>query len=133
MTNKEKRPDCEWFMLKENSWNTGECQTDGHYLCSNCKCIASFEDMELSDNRIRYYPNEEKEAQAIYDTRDFVFSRYPFAQVLPNYLFNIIVGYFIEDASTGEALSTKSINQDTPAAAWASAAELIKEQENKKR
>ena len=82
MNNKEKRPDCEWFMLKKNTWDTGSCQTDGHYMCANCKCIASFEDMELSDNRMRYYPEQEKEANLLEEAMSVVLSRHPNAGIL---------------------------------------------------
>lgn len=57
----EERPDCAEFELKEYPHQCGDCQTDGHYLCINCKHIASFEDMELSDNRERYYPKQYKQ------------------------------------------------------------------------
>ena len=57
----EIRTDCDEFELKKHSWENGMCQTDGHYLCSNCKHIAPFEDMELSDNRERYYHKQYKE------------------------------------------------------------------------
>jgi len=59
--NMEIRPDCDEFELKTHGWQNGMCQTDGHYLCGNCKHIAPFEDMELSDNMERYYPHEYKE------------------------------------------------------------------------
>ena len=36
-----------------------QTDTDGHYLCVGCKRIASFEDMEVGDNRLRYYPKQE--------------------------------------------------------------------------
>ena len=60
--NKEIRPDCKDFELKRWPHDCGDCQTDGHYLCGNCQHIASFESMELSDNRMRYYETQEKEA-----------------------------------------------------------------------
>lgn len=56
----ERREDCEEFEMKRNEYSRGQCQTDGHYLCSNCIHIASFRDMELSDNRESYYPKDEK-------------------------------------------------------------------------
>jgi hypothetical protein len=58
----ELRTDCSSFELKDNPNDCGDCQTDGHFLCSNCKHIASFKKMELSDNRMRYYDKEEKES-----------------------------------------------------------------------
>ena len=62
MKNIEKRTDCPEFEMKRWSHDCGDCQTDGHYLCSGCKHIASFEDMELSDNRMKYYDKEEKKS-----------------------------------------------------------------------
>lgn len=56
----ERRVDCEEFEMKQNEYSLGQCQTDGHYLCSNCIHIASFRDMELSDNWESYYPKDEK-------------------------------------------------------------------------
>lgn len=67
----ESRGDCSEFELKEGPQQCGDCQTDGHYLCINCKHIASFEDMELSDNRERYYPKKYKEElQKVVGTMD---------------------------------------------------------------
>jgi len=54
----ETRPDCEAFEAKEWSDDCGDCQTDGHYLCSGCKNIAPFEEMEYYDNRKRYYSQQ---------------------------------------------------------------------------
>lgn len=59
--NIEHRPDCEEFQPKRWAHDCKDCQTDGHYLCSGCRNIASFEDMELYDNLMRYYPNQQKE------------------------------------------------------------------------
>lgn len=56
----EIRTDCECFEAKPYEWSCGDCQTDGHYLCVGCRHIASFNDMELFDNRMRYYPEQEK-------------------------------------------------------------------------
>ncbi len=50
------RPDCEAFELKQFPEQRGECQTDGHFLCKNCKHIAPAEEMEYSDNVERFYP-----------------------------------------------------------------------------
>jgi len=58
----EKRTDCDCFEMKRWEHDCGDCQTDGHYLCAGCKHIAPFEEMELSDNRMRYYENQEKES-----------------------------------------------------------------------
>ncbi len=57
----EVRPDCEYFTPKDHAWQTGDCQTDGHYLCVGCKRISPFEDMEEWDNKMRYYPELQKE------------------------------------------------------------------------
>lgn len=57
----EKRTDCEYFEPKSNPNDCGSCQTDGHYLCSGCMHIAPFEQMDLADLRMGYYPNQEKE------------------------------------------------------------------------
>ncbi len=59
----ERRTDCESFESKEYpDHNTCSfCQTDGHYLCSGCRHIAPFEYMDESDNRMRYYPKQEKQ------------------------------------------------------------------------
>jgi hypothetical protein len=53
---KEVRPDCESFELKKYPEQTGDCQTDGHYLCKNCRHIADPDSMEEGDNVHRYYP-----------------------------------------------------------------------------
>jgi hypothetical protein len=57
----KSRHDCEHFEIKTNNHQTGDCQTDGHYLCGNCKRIAPLFLMEESDNMMRYYPEEYKE------------------------------------------------------------------------
>lgn len=57
----EHRKDCEYFEPKRWANDCRDCQTDGHYLCSGCRHIASFDEMELGDNRMRYYPRQEKE------------------------------------------------------------------------
>jgi len=57
----EVRKDCEFFEMKRWPHDCGDCQTDGHYLCGGCSNIAPFEEMELSDNRMRYYENQEKQ------------------------------------------------------------------------
>lgn len=54
----ENRPDCEDFKPKRFGGDCGDCQTDGHYLCVGCRHIAPFEDMELYDNMLRYYPKD---------------------------------------------------------------------------
>ena len=59
----DHRHDCESFEPKRWPHDCKDCQTDGHYLCSGCRHIASFDDMELSDNRMRYYPKEEKQRE----------------------------------------------------------------------
>lgn len=61
--NIEVRTDCEYFEAKEHPNQCGSCQTDGHYLCIGCRHIASFEDMELSDNRMGYYSKQEMAAE----------------------------------------------------------------------
>jgi len=61
----ECRTDCDSFEAKQFPGQCGSCQTDGHYLCPGCRWMASFEDMDLSDNRERYYPTQEKERRAI--------------------------------------------------------------------
>ncbi len=61
----EKRPDCAEFELKEYGNQCGDCQTDGHYLCINCKHIACFEEMEIGDNCMRYYPKRYAEQERI--------------------------------------------------------------------
>lgn len=58
---REIRNDCDSFEIKQYHNDCGDCQTDGHFLCGNCRHIADFEDMEISDNRERYYPKEYKE------------------------------------------------------------------------
>lgn len=58
----EKRTDCEDFEAKRWPHDCGDCQTDGHYLCAGCQHIASFDEMELSDNRERYYSDQEKKS-----------------------------------------------------------------------
>ena len=60
----ERRPDCSDFEPKEAPHQCGLCQTDGHYLCAGCRHIASFEDMELADNRSRYYPAQQRIREA---------------------------------------------------------------------
>ena len=57
----QRRDDCEDFEPKPYPHSCGRCQTDGHYLCIGCKHIASFEDMEVSDNRLTYYYKLEQE------------------------------------------------------------------------
>lgn len=57
----EIRTDCKFFEAKRWEHDCGDCQTDGHYLCIGCQNIAPFEEMELSDNRMRYYEKQEKE------------------------------------------------------------------------
>ncbi len=57
----ERRTDCEDFEPKRWPHDCGDCQTDGHYLCAGCKHIAPFEEMELADTRMGYYPKQEKE------------------------------------------------------------------------
>lgn len=52
----EVRQDCECFAPKRYDNDSGNCQTDGHYLCAGCRHIADFDEMELSDNKERYYP-----------------------------------------------------------------------------
>lgn len=65
----ENRTDCDSFEVKQHKHQRGDCQTDGHYLCSNCKHISSFEEMELSDNVSKYYPSEfEKEINSLTQT-----------------------------------------------------------------
>ena len=59
----EIRHDCPEFALKGSDGQRGDCQTDGHYLCKNCKHIASFENMELQDSRYHYYHKEEIKKQ----------------------------------------------------------------------
>jgi len=61
----ERRMDCPEFEVKPYPHSCGDCQTDGHYLCVGCKHIASFDEMELSDNREKYYPKQEKENNII--------------------------------------------------------------------
>ena len=56
----ERRPDCESFQEKEFENQCGDCQTDGHYLCAGCKHIAPFEEMQYFDNRMKFYPDQEK-------------------------------------------------------------------------
>lgn len=58
--NYEKRTDCEFFEMKRWEHDCSDCQTDGHYLCAGCRHIAPFYEMELSDNRLRYYEKQEK-------------------------------------------------------------------------
>lgn len=60
----EVRTDCEAFEAKEYPERCGDCQTDGHYLCSGCRNIADFESMEIEDNQMKYYPKQ-YEAQRI--------------------------------------------------------------------
>lgn len=57
----EHRPDCAEFEPKRHDNHCGDCQTDGHYLCGGCRHIAPFEQMEESDNAMRYYPEQEKQ------------------------------------------------------------------------
>lgn len=57
----EIRKDCEDFEPKRWPHDCGDCQTDGHYLCAGCRYIAPFEEMDLADLRMGYYPNQEKE------------------------------------------------------------------------
>lgn len=57
----EIRTDCNEFVPKTFPNSCGYCQTDGHYLCAGCEHIADFDEMEESDNRMRYYPDQEKE------------------------------------------------------------------------
>lgn len=59
----EIRTDCEFFEPKSYAHSCGDCQTDGHYLCIGCKHIADFDEMELSDNRRRYYPILQKQRE----------------------------------------------------------------------
>jgi hypothetical protein len=59
------RTDCESFELKQNENQNGDCQSDGHFLCSNCKHIATFEDLDLVDNKMRYYPEKLKEQEQV--------------------------------------------------------------------
>lgn len=68
----EKRNDCAEFEAKGNKYQCGDCQTDGHYLCEGCRHIASFDQMELSDNRERYYPDQEKKARKAYQLRGYM-------------------------------------------------------------
>ena len=63
----EKRKDCPDFEPKEFQEENGVCQTDGHYLCGNCKHIASFNTMELGDLRMSYYRDLEVKAQKKWD------------------------------------------------------------------
>lgn len=51
-----KREDCEYFEPKQHQEQTGDCQTDGHYLCAECKHIAPAEQMDEGDNVMRFYP-----------------------------------------------------------------------------
>lgn len=55
----ECRKDCKEFDPKEFEKQTGDCQTDGHYLCAGCRHIAPFDLMD-SDNKMRYYPKQYK-------------------------------------------------------------------------
>jgi len=83
----EVRTDCEDFEPKRWPHDCGDCQTDGHYLCAGCKHIAPFEEMELSDNRMGYYPKQEKAAieqeneresiKEIYQKLEEDFERFP--------------------------------------------------------
>lgn len=54
----EVRSDCEEFSPKNNSWERGSCETDGHYLCRKCKHIAPFHLMSVWDNKEKYYPKD---------------------------------------------------------------------------
>lgn len=58
---KKTREGCAEFERKEHKDQTGDCQTDGHFMCGLCKHIAPFEMMDLSDNRMRYYREREEE------------------------------------------------------------------------
>jgi len=60
-SNNQKRTDCESFELRQNEHQNGDCQTDGHFLCANCKHIETFEGMDIADNKMRYYPEKTKE------------------------------------------------------------------------
>lgn len=59
----EHRTDCEYFKPKRWEHDCGDCQTDGHYLCKGCREIAPFDEMELWDNRMKYYEKEEKQSR----------------------------------------------------------------------
>lgn len=51
-----KREGCRDFSPKLRPEQTGDCQTDGHYMCGECKHIAPADWMDESDNVMRYYP-----------------------------------------------------------------------------
>lgn len=84
----EIRHDCPEFALKESDGQRGDCQTDGHYLCKNCKHIASFEDMELQDSRHHYYYKEEikKENKTVMQSITNFFIDDTFYADIENYL-----------------------------------------------
>lgn len=52
-----KREGCRDFSPKLHPEQTGDCQTDGHYMCGECKHIASAVELDESDNVMRYYPH----------------------------------------------------------------------------
>lgn len=70
----EFRADCDQFESKRYINQCGSCQTDGHYLCGNCRHIASFENMELHDNRERYYPDLHKLSIALEESKSVNFN-----------------------------------------------------------
>ena len=49
------RTDCTDFELRKNEFENGLCETDGHYLCRNCKHLAPYELMSEWDNKRAYY------------------------------------------------------------------------------
>ncbi|WP_416437888.1 hypothetical protein [Phnomibacter sp. MR] len=55
------RTDCTDFELRKNEFENGLCETDGHYLCRNCKHLAPYELMSEWDNKRAYYPKKAKE------------------------------------------------------------------------
>lgn len=61
----ENRTDCPDFQVKHYINQCGDCQTDGHYLCKNCRFIAPFEKMELADSRETHYPEMAKMGKRI--------------------------------------------------------------------
>lgn len=75
----ERRNDCESFEAKEFDQQTGDCETDGHYLCAGCKHIAPVHKMSEADTMRVYYPKEydalveqerlEEEARVIKDNQ----------------------------------------------------------------
>ena len=61
-----RHPHCDSFSPKQYPDQTGNCETDGCYLCAGCAHISDFDGMSLYDIRMAFYPDMQKLADFQY-------------------------------------------------------------------